>query len=309
MSRVPWRATATAGVLFGVLFVLCYLGNVWTSLGQQLDNLSLGVGGRVAEGPLGRAAGFWRSELPVVLGAFAVALGVVGLWRRRWRRCLAAGLLALLPLGVGQVVKRLLPRPDLGGYGYPWNTLPSGHTIVASSVILGLLLMLPTAWRRLPVVAAALVFMVLTGYASVLTQAHLTSDVLCGLLLVGGGAVVVRPLADRSAVPPAGRWVWPLVPLAGLASVGCWAGVLFDQGGLALVALAQLLAVTAVAALVLAVLAHLTPVGVGTELGVQPGAGPGLRSAPDPNPDSDPTPHSDTVPSARTAFGVSASQE
>lgn len=270
-SRVPWARTTLAGVVFGGLFALCYLGFVQTRLGQRLDDFSLSVGGQYAGGPLGAAAGFWRSELPVVLAGFAVVVGVVALWRRRWRRCVAAGLLVVTSLGVGQVVKTKLSRPDLGGFGYPYNTLPSGHTIVASSVVLGLLLMAPTAWRRVPVVFLGLGLMVLTGYASVLTQAHLTSDVCCGLLVVGAAAVLVRPLADRSVVPPSGRWVWPVVPLAGFASLGCWAAVLTGGGGgggtLTLAALAELLGITAVAALVVAVLAHLGPVGPGPDTG------------------------------------------
>lgn len=263
VSRVPWRRTVAAGALFAGSFTVVYVAYVHTRIGQQLDDLSLAVGGRYADGPLGAAASFGRSDLPVVMAGFAVAIGVVALWRRRWRRCVAAGLIAVLSSGIGQLLKAVLSRPDLGGWGYPYNTLPSGHTIAASSVVLGLLLMVSSAWRRLPVVVIAVVVMAVTGFASVLTQAHLTSDVLCGLLMTGGGAVMVRPLADRSAVPWSGRWVWPVVPLAGLGSVACWYVALIGQEDLSAIALAELLQIVAVAALVVAVLSHLTPRGPG----------------------------------------------
>lgn len=138
-----------------------------------------------------------REALIVVLAATVLGLALGALWRRRWREVCAASLVVAGAVPATWYLRNLaLIRPDLGSYGYDYNTMPSTHASAAFGLLVGLALLWPTPRTpgRLAVVAivAALVFA-----GNVVSLAHRPSDVVASAFLVISWSAlvlaVVRP--------------------------------------------------------------------------------------------------------------------
>lgn len=181
-------AACLAGVLilWGI-FVLTYAG-------QHLDAAALEgsqIGAHYVSGharPLLRVV-----SMPAAVSLVVIIL-VVGLLRRSHRRALWA-VVAVVGANVStQMVKHwLLWRPD---YGITErfdnaNTLPSGHTTMAASAAVALVLLAGPRWRALAAWVGAL-GAVAMGYSTLVMQWHRPSDVLAAILLpVAWGAIAV----------------------------------------------------------------------------------------------------------------------
>ncbi|MEK8225977.1 hypothetical protein NKG05_07730 [Oerskovia sp. M15] len=134
------------------------LWQVWsyfvaTEQGQHLDQAAL-RGSDYGRGTL------WSLGEPVldVVSVSFVVLGLgtamgIALLRRRWGLAVQVAFVVVGSNITTQLLKKsVLERPDMvGGWGGS-NTLPSGHTTVAASVAVALLLVVPagTTGRRRP---------------------------------------------------------------------------------------------------------------------------------------------------------------
>ncbi|KAA1424855.1 phosphatase PAP2 family protein [Mumia zhuanghuii] len=150
------------------------------------------------------------------MAAAMVVLAAMAVLRRRFAAAFGAVVLLVGANVTTQLLKRaILERPDYS-YGWHVNSLPSGHTTAAISLVLAALLVAPIALRWLVVMGGTGV-VVLTGVSTVVAGWHRPADVLAALavgLIWGAGVVLV--LALRRGGPPAGTLLGSL----GLALVG-----------------------------------------------------------------------------------------
>lgn len=197
----PAVARGAHRVLAGLLAGLCFLGvpALWAALvltrtGQLMEQTALSgslIGARFVSGHA-------RSLLQVItmpgLVALILAVLLLALWRGSRRRALwAAGVVVATNVST-QVIKHwVLWRPEFG-LSQRWdgaNTLPSGHTAVAASAAVALVLVTSRRWRPLAAWAGALVAAAV-GYSTLVCQWHRPADVVVALLLaLGWGALAV----------------------------------------------------------------------------------------------------------------------
>ena len=200
-----WREVASRTVV--VLVGLLAAAGVWatwrvfvgTYEGQLLDQA-------VYEGAEFGRNELWRVAEPVldvisvpfIAAVLAVAV-IVALVRRRW---LLATQVALLIAGAnasGQLLKYgLFERPDLDVGDRLANTLPSGHTIAATSCAVALVLVVPRAWRAVVAVIGAL-YAAGTGVSTLIGAWHRPGDVVAAVLLVLAWTCLVRALGPSGS--------------------------------------------------------------------------------------------------------------
>lgn len=193
-DRPPSAAWPVVLVLVGGLgFVAVYVAAVLSTRGQGLD-----TGAMDAVTVSGTRHDLLDSLLPNPYLLLAVALGVGVLALLRHLRT-GLAVLVSVPLLVAstQVLKDVLPRPQLAD---PWvmtNSLPSGHTGAALGLALALLLV--STRRLLPLAllvgGAVTVWM---GTLVVMLGYHRPSDVVASVLLaVGAGGLGLLVRGDR----------------------------------------------------------------------------------------------------------------
>ena len=208
--RPPWAAIwlVGVGVACGALLAATYLLAVHTTRGRLLDGASL----RGAVESRSSVTSAVEGLLDVVsvaslLGAGAL-LAIIALVRMRRELALAAVVVLVGANVTSQVLKRyVLERPDLGileSTPATLNSMPSGHSTVAFSVSVALVLVLPVRLR--PAVAALGV-----AYASVAALGtlsagwHRPSDSVAAFLVVGCWAALVGAFLvvhrERGAAP------------------------------------------------------------------------------------------------------------
>ncbi|WP_156753305.1 phosphatase PAP2 family protein [Actinokineospora pegani] len=142
-------AAGSAVALAGV-----YLAGVWTRAGQAAENAALRGADEAGAGAV-RAADDQLGQITVVsLGTAVVLVTAIGLLRKRVDLTVAAVGVIVGGQVVTQVLKRfVLPRPELvpvsGDYAH--NSLPSGHTTVAMTVLFAALIVVPYRWRGVAV--------------------------------------------------------------------------------------------------------------------------------------------------------------
>lgn len=198
---VPRVVALVTFAAFAVAFgqtVRIFLG---TAAGQRFDELAL-AGSEHGSSTLWRVAG---PVLDVVSVAFIAVAVVVVLVIAALRRAWGLGLqVAVLVAGANlttQVLKHdVLERADLGVLTQrPGNSLPSGHTTVAASVAIALLLVVPRRTRPYVALLGA-AWTAATGVSTLVGQWHRPSDVLAALLVVGAWTGLVVAFTPRSAV-------------------------------------------------------------------------------------------------------------
>jgi len=138
---------------------------------------------------------------PTFIGAFAVAIGLVYVIRRKWAW-------AVLWLGgvagagaIAYVLKHIVarPRPELWERlvvetGY---SLPSGHAVASMAVAACVVIMLwHTKWRRLAIVLGSL-YVVLIGFTRLYLGVHYPTDVLAGWLIASVWLIIVGLLLGK----------------------------------------------------------------------------------------------------------------
>lgn len=201
-SAPPEQPTGASRALALVVAVLAVLGIVatWSLLvvhpqGSTLDDSAVD-GATYGYGTLWRVAEPVLSIVSVgfIVAAIAATM-LVALIRRRWSLAFQAAVLVAGANITTQLLKHVvLQRPD-----ETLNTLPSGHTTVAASVSVALLLVVPRSARpALALVGAA--YTGATGVATMIGQWHRPSDVIAAILVVLAWTGVVCALTTRSGL-------------------------------------------------------------------------------------------------------------
>ena len=205
-ERTVLRTRTAPRVVASVVALLAAVG-VWlvwrffvgTAAGQRVDDLAFD-GATHGQGRLWQVA---EPVLDVVSVAFVVAgVGVamlVAVLRRRWVLALQVAVLVAGANVTTQVLKHgILDRPELlDGWTGP-NTLPSGHTTVAASVSVALLLVTPRAWRAVVALLGA-AYTGATGVSTLVGQWHRPSDVVAAVLVVLAWGALVCALTPASS--------------------------------------------------------------------------------------------------------------
>lgn len=142
-----WQLVGVAGF---VAAAAVYLLAVLTPTGQRLENAAL-RGADQAGAQDRTAADDGLAEITVYsLAVAVVVVAVIALLRRRLDLAVAGVGVIVAGQVITQVLKRwVLPRPELvpvtGDYAH--NSLPSGHTTIAMTVLFAVLIVVPYRWR------------------------------------------------------------------------------------------------------------------------------------------------------------------
>lgn len=193
---------AAAGFVFAaVVYVLAVL----TKAGQTIENAALR--GADQDDVSGTDAA-WQSLGQITiysLAAAVVAVALVGVLRKRWDLTIAAVGVIVAGQVVVQALKRfVLPRPALvevtGDYAH--NSLPSGHTTIAMTVLFAAVIVVPWKWRGV-VLFFVLPWATAIGQYTLTAKWHRLSDTLAadGIAL-GLAALAAWWLQRRGSLKP-----------------------------------------------------------------------------------------------------------
>ncbi|MFI7211658.1 phosphatase PAP2 family protein [Micromonospora maritima] len=172
------------------MFVLVWRFAVHTELGQWLDTVAL-TGNRIGQDRIDGPVDTILNAMSVVSLLVATAvIGFIALIRGRKALAVTATLLIAGANVSTQLLKYYLVRPDFGvdpERAAAGNSLPSGHTAVAASVAIALILVLP---RQVRVVGAFLGagYAAAAGVATLSAGWHRPSDAIAAYLVVGAWA-------------------------------------------------------------------------------------------------------------------------
>lgn len=225
----------TAGLWWGAGLLLAGLAGTWltwrffvaTAAGQRLDEAAFAGSG------IGRRT-LWQAAEPVLqivsIPLLVVVLGaaaVIALARHRGVLLLQVALLLGGANLTTQVLKHsAFTRPDLvEAIGVRPNSLPSGHTTVAASVAVALLLVVPRSARPAVVVLGA-GYTASTGVSTMIGGWHRPSDVIaaCTVVLAWAGVTaLVAAVATPEHEAPGGAVSGPARAVAGLLGLGALA--------------------------------------------------------------------------------------
>ncbi|MCT2280965.1 phosphatase PAP2 family protein [Micromonospora chalcea] len=173
-------------------FVLVCRFAVHTELGQWLDTVAL-TGNQIGQDRIDGPVDTLLNAMSVVsLLAATAVIGFIALIRGRKALAVTATLLIAGANVTTQLLKHFLVRPDFGidpERAAAGNSLPSGHTSVAASVAVALILVLP---RKLRVAGAFLGagYAAAAGVATLSAGWHRPSDAVAAYLVVGAWAAV-----------------------------------------------------------------------------------------------------------------------
>ena len=195
-----WAAVLLAAVAGGLLWLTCRIF-LSSAAGQRLDESAF-RGAIYGQGKLLLIA---QPVLSVVSVTFVVvglaAAMMIALIRLRWGLALQVAVLVGGANITTQLLKyQVLERADLGvPVEQIKNSLPSGHTTVAASVSVALLLVVPRRLR--PVVAlAGAAYTAATGISTMAGQWHRPSDVIAAFLVVLVWTALVCVVTPRSSL-------------------------------------------------------------------------------------------------------------
>ncbi|MBC9937418.1 phosphatase PAP2 family protein [Leucobacter sp. cx-87] len=182
--------------LASMVLVAIYLLAVQTAPGQALENAALRGADQVSADDEAQA---WNSLGMITVWSLAIAtatVGIIGVLRRKY-------LLAVVAVGTivaGQVITQslkrfILPRPELVPVvgDFTGNSFPSGHTTIAMTVFVAVLLVVPFRFRGLAMFVV-MSWAVAIGAYTVTAKWHRFSDTLGAdmvALIVGALAALV----------------------------------------------------------------------------------------------------------------------
>ncbi|GLY53017.1 hypothetical protein Lesp01_66730 [Lentzea sp. NBRC 102530] len=181
---------AASGFVFAaIVYVLAVL----TRAGQTIENAAL----RGADQDnVDEADAAWQALGQITiysLAAAVVVVALIGVLRKRWDLTVAAvGVIVAGQLVVQALKRFVLPRPHLvevtGDYAH--NSLPSGHTTIAMTVLFAAIIVVPWKWRGV-VLFFVLPWATAIGQYTLTAKWHRLSDTLAA----DGIALAVAALA------------------------------------------------------------------------------------------------------------------
>jgi membrane-associated phospholipid phosphatase len=184
-TKVAYRATAI-GIASALLLVAVYLAAVWTPSGQRFEDRVLTIAAAAGGSHQELIAQLILATVRKVTLAMAIAVIVTIAVRRRqaYTGILGAGVVVAAALTT-QILQAVVSRPILlpTGYRREDQSFPSGHTAIAMSVMVGLVLVVPHRWRW-PVVAVTAPWAIGMGVATVTAGWHRPSDTIGSDLIV-----------------------------------------------------------------------------------------------------------------------------
>ncbi|CAN3131246.1 Phosphatidic acid phosphatase type 2/haloperoxidase domain-containing protein [Mycobacterium sp. smrl_JER01] len=189
------------------LFVVAvYWLAVRTATGQVAENAALHGAGQVDPRAFIAARRLLDTITVTSLAAATVLVGAIGLLRRQVELAVAAMAVILGSQAITQILKHLvLQRPDVSGSEvYLSNTLPSGHTTAAMSVLFALLIVMPYRFRGVTMFAA-LTWAVGIGAYTVIARWHRLSDTLAADAVALGVACAASYFLARNGRARTGR--------------------------------------------------------------------------------------------------------
>jgi membrane-associated phospholipid phosphatase len=233
-------AVAAAG------FVAVYVLFVRTVAGQRWENAVL-AGRSSASGDELRTADMRLDQITVsTLGAAVLLVLAIGFLRHRPLLGLGAAAVVGGSLVLAEVLKRdLLTRPDLVGApdDIAHNSFPSGHTTIAVSLMVALIMVMPYGVRTWTALAVAAWGVAIAGY-TVTAGWHRPSDTIGAALLVlfvacsatAGFSLLGE---DRTVAPETGLAAFvrqlPVAPIVLVAAAGLGFGTALGLHSLRLV--------------------------------------------------------------------------
>ncbi|HTW21393.1 MAG TPA: phosphatase PAP2 family protein [Mycobacteriales bacterium] len=201
------RRLLVAALVTAVLAAAVFLLAVHTALGQRFDNAALlGSYGQRDQTRISELSLLRRITVTTSIIALA-AIALLGIIRRRPRLGIATAVMAALVIGVTHILRTtILTRPRLvqSDSLYPFNTFPSGHTAVAFSVALALVIVSPPAWRGISAVVAGS-YAWLTAVAVQSARWHRPSDAIGAALLTFAALCLVAALLAARRPVSVGR--------------------------------------------------------------------------------------------------------
>lgn len=207
--RIPRRRPRLAPRITAVIVAAIAAWGLWVTwdtfvaspVGQRADQLAL-------EGAARGQNTLWELAEPVlgVVSNSFIGLGlatavILALARGRWWLAVQVAVLVGGANLTTQVLKHaVLDRPALLDVARAdINTLPSGHTTVAASIAMGLLIAVPRRWRPVVAVAGA-AYTAATGVSTLVGQWHRPSDVAAAILVVLAWSAGVCALSSPSSL-------------------------------------------------------------------------------------------------------------
>ncbi|HTL85338.1 MAG TPA: phosphatase PAP2 family protein [Acidimicrobiia bacterium] len=222
------RVFAGMAVVASCLVIVVYVIAVRTSWGQHLDAAAVKGRRNVLSKEGVRVAHTVHTTIDI---ASLVLFGgtIVGIAVLRGRVRLAAGVAAIIvgSLATTELLKRVLPRPDLGVADALRNapSYPSGHTTIAMALSIGAILVAPRRLRA-GVAVIGVAFASAIGCSVVVTASHRPSDVVGAALVVTAWstATIAYLLRSTELGHSSQRRSWmrvePLMVIVGSALVG-----------------------------------------------------------------------------------------
>jgi membrane-associated phospholipid phosphatase len=182
-----------------LLVVLVYALAVRTALGQRLDASALNGRHVLSSHDLNVASRLHTSIDVASIALLGSAIMLVALFRGRIRLAFGAGVIIVGSVATSEVLKRALPRPDLGVTDALGHTpsFPSGHTSVAMALAVGAVFVAPRR-ARAPVALLGAVFASGMGASLVATASHRPSDTIGAALVVTAWSAAVASVLLRS---------------------------------------------------------------------------------------------------------------
>ncbi|MFF3855770.1 phosphatase PAP2 family protein [Micromonospora sp. NPDC002575] len=191
-------------------FLVVWRAALHTELGQWLDTVAL-TGNRIGQDRIAEPVNRILNTMSALsLLAATAVIGFIALIRRRVALAITATLLIAGANVSTQLLKHFLDRPDVGidpERAAAGNSLPSGHTTVAASVALALILVLPPTVRVLGAYLGT-AYAAVAGVATLSAGWHRPSDAVAAFLVVGvwaalAGLLLLVTQREQAQVEPA----------------------------------------------------------------------------------------------------------
>ncbi|MFD3706589.1 phosphatase PAP2 family protein [Nocardia sp. NPDC058658] len=177
-STPPRRRWPIIAVLGVVVATATYLLAVRTGDGQAIENAALRGADQASERDANAASQHLDQITVYSLGIAVLVVAAIALLRRRLDLLVAAVGVIVAGQVVVQTLKRyVLPRPELvevTGH-FAQNSLPSGHTTIAMTVLFATIIVVPYRWRGLALIVV-LSWAIGIGHYTLTAKWHRLSD-------------------------------------------------------------------------------------------------------------------------------------